>query len=236
MENYFHAETQKYIKRCKLILLIIIAPFAQAGFISAFAIILNLRQLDRDNLILLSVFLGLSVVAAMIASWVCCEVCWNKQKKHSRYTFFDIQQKAAVFSQYSGSIIRFGRRYPLRTVYVIPFKDFEGVSFEDEAKKKLIINGKIRVYFGDSYNLGYRVKDGNIVFNHWWYDETGFETVSTLKIPSFFEKPQQIANKLLEAKENYEQIPPPKQYVFKEAEAVRRRKQMELNKLRSKWN
>ena len=153
------------------------------------------------------------------------ELASHYEKRAGKYTYFEIEKKAAVFSRYAGEYVSGGRRTVIRNLYVIPLKNYQN-AYLDEKRKHLILTGEIRCYKGESDALGYHIKDGEPVFNRWWNDEANFTTVGMLKLPMDFEKPGHIAKALHQAKEQFDAIPEKKPYIFREADIVKKRREL----------
>ena len=75
----------------------------------------------------------------------------------------------------------------------------------------------------DSDFLGYHVRGGDCEFDRMWLNEGCFEELDEAVIPASFGKPERLCKALAEAKKRFDEIPPPRRYVFREADFVRRR-------------
>lgn len=228
MNTYFHAYTEKYIKRRTKAIILTVTPLAQFCMMIIWALMFNMK-LAADPGFLFSCMLtvGGCVLAGMLLCWFYCAVCERCIRTNRRYTYFEVLQKAAVFSKYKGSYTVFGKRTVIREVCVIPLKNYDR-AYLDERKKHLILTGEIRIYQGESRALGYHVKDGFPVFDKWWYNEAekSYKKVGVIRLPMDFEHPGKIAAALDTAKRGFEKIPPKKEYVFREADIVRKRKEL----------
>ncbi|MCH5199941.1 MAG: hypothetical protein J1F60_03190 [Oscillospiraceae bacterium] len=231
MNRYFHAYTKKYDKYRRTAAILTAVPLAQFSMLIIWALMFNLKRAAQPEfLIPYASAVGVSILAGMLLCWFYSAVAEHFTRVNRRYTYFEITQKAAVFSKYGGSYTRFGKRTILRRVCVIPLKSYEN-AYLDEKKKHLILTGEIRVYEGENKRLGYHIKDGFPVFDSWWYNEAekSYKTVDMIRLPMDFEHPGKIAGALHRAKREFDAIPPKKEYVFKEADIVRKRR--ELKKL-----
>ncbi len=232
--KFFHAETRKYIRRCKTVLAFIIIPLAQAAFLAAFTLLFEMQRLSEIPAEFLLGTICASAALALASAWIACEITRGRIMRHSRYTFFDIQPRCAVFSRYAGTVSRFSNSYCVRTLYVIPFSDFKEACVTGRKRgKSFIIKGKIRIYTARSTSLGYHVENGDIFFDCWWLDVAGFDIASEVRIPPFFADPHRIAAELNAAKLRFDNLPPPEKHVFEEAETVKIRKMMEMNNLQA---
>lgn len=226
--NYFHAFTKKYNKRRNVALVLIIAPVAEFSMMIIWAVMFNIKRADDIEFILpYGIIAGAGIAGGMLLCWLCCGICEVYVRNSRKYTYFEIQQKAAVFCKYKGSYRIFGKKTVLSMVCVIPMKTYEK-AFLDEKKKHIILTGKIHIYEGDQKMLSYHIKDGSPVFDKWWYNEAenSYKTVDMIRLPMDFEHPGRIAAALGKAKLEFEAIPPKKEYVFKESAIVRRRKEL----------
>lgn len=228
MNRYFHAYTKKYRKRRNAAILLTVTPLAEFCMMIIWTLMFNLKSVvSPETLISYGAAVGGCIAAGMLLCWIYCIVCDRFVDTGRRYTYFEICAKAAVFSKYRGSYRHFGKRVVLRRVCVIPLKNYEK-AFLDERKKHLILTGEIRIYEGEDKRLGYHIKDGFPVFDSWWYNEAekSYKTADMTRLPMDFEHPGQIAFALDKAKREFETAPPKKEYVFKEADIVRKRKEL----------
>ena len=232
LNSYFHAYTEKYAKRRLKATVLTVAPLAQFCMMIIWALMFNMRLISETEVVFsYAAVIGICVLTGIALCMIYAAVCDHYIRVNRRYTYFEILQKAAVFSKYKGSYTVFGEKTVIRQVAVIPLKNYDR-AYLDERKKHLILLGEIRIYQGESDALGYHVKDGFPVFDKWWYNEAekSYKTVGAMRLPMDFERPGKIAAALDAAKREFEKIPPKKEYVFKEADIVRKRR--ELKKLR----
>lgn len=211
---------------------ITVTPLAQICMMIIWVLMFNAKLASEKTIIVFYLaVIGSCVLAGMVLCMIYAAVCEHYIRVNRRYTYFEIFQKAAVFSKYKGSYTVFGEKTLLREVCVIPLKNYDR-AYLDERKKHLILIGEIRIYRGESDALGYHVKDGFPVFDKWWYNEAekSYKTAGEIRLPMDFERPGRIAAAMDKAKMEYKKIPPKKEYVFKEADIVRKRR--ELKKLR----
>lgn len=231
MYKFYHCYTRKYERRLRIAMILTITPLAQFGMLILWALLFNLKRLsERDFAAGYLAAEAVVTAAGMLLCWFYGAVSEHYIRVNGRFTYFEILPKAAVFSRYKGGYSLFGKRTVIRRVCVIPLKDYES-AYLDESRKHLILTGKIRVYEGEDRSLGYHVKDGFPDFDRWWYNEadSSRKTVDMMKLPMDFAKPAKIACALEKAKLEFNALPPKKAYVFKEADIVRKRK--ELKKL-----
>ncbi len=228
MSTFFHAYTRKYEKRRTAAILLTAAPLAEFCMMIIWTLLFNLkRAVKPDFLLPYLIAVGASIVLGMVMCWLYDAVSRHYIKANRRCTYFEIAPKAAVFSKYKGSYTLFGKKYVQRQVCVIPLEKYEK-AYLDEKKKHLILTGEIRIYQGEDSTLGYHIKEGFPLFDKWWYNEAekSYKTVEMIKLPMDFQHPGEIAAALDKAKQDMKNIPPKKQYVFKEADIVRKRKEL----------
>lgn len=228
MNRYFHAYTKKYRKRRNAAILLTVTPFAEFCMMIIWTLMFNLKSIaNPEALTVYGTAIGACITAGMLLCWFYCALCDKYISAGRRYTYFEICGKAAVFSKYQGSYRHFGRRVIMRRVCVIPLKAYEK-AFLDERKKHLILTGEIKIYEGESTRLGYHIKDGMPIFDNWWYNEAekSYKTVDMIRLPMDFEHPGKIACELDKAKLEFQTAPPKKEYVFKEADIVRKRREL----------
>ncbi len=228
MNRFFHAYTQKYRRRRNAAILLTVTPLTEFCMMIIWTVMFNLKSMAKSaQIVTYGTAVGASILAGMLLCWLYCGVCDRFVENGRRYTYFEICEKAAVFSKYRGSYRHYGRKVVLRRVCVIPLKKYEK-AYLDEKKKHLILTGEIKIYEGEHKRLGYHIKDGEPVFDTWWYNdaETSYKTADMIRLPMDFEHPGQIAHALDKAKREFEQLPPKKEYVFKEADIVRKRKEL----------
>lgn len=158
----------------------------------------------------------------MIICFAAAEFSYKKIRRHSRYTYLDIQLKFIIFSFYGGEYHSGGRRIIVRDLYYIPLDGLKNVTPEKKGGG-VILSGDFRHYCMNSENLGYHVKDGEISFDREWLNIGGFEKITSVRIPRAFGKAEKVINSIGYALERYNNLPKPKPYVFKEADFIRRR-------------
>lgn len=226
MQSYFHYNVRKDRRRLRSVLVLIIAPLFQACLLAMLTLIFSLSCVEETGgIILLGGTVCVCVLVGMLLCWGWYELISCKIAANSRYTYFDILPKTLIYSRYSGSRIVNGRRCALRTLYAIPLKSLGEVTVSGAAKNKgtLEISGEIRRYLLDSEQLGYHIVDGEAVFDRWWLEHGAFETIKRIKIPCIFGGVKRLSHEIETAKKRYDEIPPPRPHIFKEADYIRRR-------------
>lgn len=223
MRTYFHCSTGKYRRR-KAVSLVLIgcvcAETAVTAFIVAFFAVFGSGSADLALTMLVTA--AAFVAAGLVLCFASAARCDRLSTRHARYTYLDIQQKAAVISVYSGEMRILGQNAVFRELYLIPFDKLDSVSPSPDGKK-LVIAGKLRRYGMESDFLGYHVRNGSIEFDRWWLNVGGFEETDGAELRSRFGSAARICEALNEAKKRFDDIPKPKKHVFREADHIRRR-------------
>ena len=213
MRSYYHCSTAKFRRRRSVVITLVGCVSAEAA-VTAF-IVLFLSSLGPDGAAVgaltrtMLLTAGLSVTLGLAVCFFTAYSTDKKAERHSRYTFLDIQMKAAVISVYSGEMKILGQNAVFRELYLVPFKDFEGaVPYANG--RKLVIRGKIRRYGMESEFLGYHVRGGDIEFDRMWLNIGGFKELHAAAIPAYFGDPAKLCAALAEAKKRFDEIPDPR--------------------------
>ena len=226
MRSYFHCSTVKFRRRRSVVLVLTGAVCAEAA-VTAFIVMffglfgtegVRSDDLTRDMLIIAAAF----VVAGLAVCFISSAAADRKAARHSRYTYLDIQLKAAVISVYSGEMTILGKNAVFRELYLIPFRDF-GSAAPSADGKKLVIRGKLRRYGMESDFLGYHVRGGDIEFDRMWLNVGSYRELDEAEFPPYFGSPARIGAALSEAKKRFDELPKPKKHEFHEAAFIRRR-------------
>ncbi len=223
MRNFFHFSPVKPKKKAQRTIMLT-ACFCAEICIAAF-IVMIFNFLTAKNFNVIFYMLAVICVTILTGMLICffAEMYFSRRiRRCSRYTYVDIQQKTAVYSSYAGEYRVAGEKVIIRDVYYIPFAVMTGAEVMKNGKG-VNVTGKMRHYCMNSDNLGYHVRDGEVVFDRELLNESGFETMETLRIPAVFGNPERLCRAINEAKKNFDDVPAPKPYVFKEADFIRRR-------------
>ncbi len=223
MRRFFHFAPFR-LKKAQRLTVMITACFCAEICIAAFIVLIfNLLTTANSDVIfkMLAVVCG-AILLGMLICLGASLVFHRKISRNSRYTYVDIQLKTVIYSAYAGEYRVSGEKTVIRDIYYIPFAVMTGAETEKNGHG-VIITGKMRHYCMNSENLGYHIKDGEVVFDRELLNESGFETVETLRIPAVFGNPERLCMAVKECREEFEEIPAPKPYVFKEADFIRRR-------------
>lgn len=223
LRTYFHFTPQKDKKRLKKLLFCTAALCGEICIAAFFVLIFNLITAANSDVIfqVTGIICGV-ILTGMIICLAAAEFSYKKIRRNSRYTYFDIQLKFIIFSYYGGEYTTGGERIIVRDLYYIPLSGFKSVT-TDKKGKEVILSGDFRHYCMNSENLGYHVKNGEIVFDREWLNIGGFEKVESIRIPRVFGNSDRLIKSINFAVERYNSLPKPKPYVFKEADFIRRR-------------
>jgi len=215
-----------YRRRLKHFIEYTAPPLFFIAVILTITLLLSFRNLIHQEILLHAVIIVCaSIFAFTLLIRIILEVAARKTAVHARYTYIEIGLKDIIISLYAGSFAHFGERTVLRTLYVIPLKEFEEAGIVN--RKKLIIKGNIKEYTGNDQRLGYFFKDGTFEFKEAYYESQGFKEFNELVLPALFgrvETLKQIIDSFNAAKARFNALPPPKPYVFREMEFVKIRK------------
>ncbi|MCL2637713.1 MAG: hypothetical protein FWD48_05015 [Oscillospiraceae bacterium] len=227
MHSFFHADTEKYIKRRKYILWLTLLPLFQASFIAALIVIVNFRAFHEKGFHLIAVRgVGVAALVGVLLFFAAYIFTEKLVKRGARYTYFEIAEKSLIFSRYDGDYISRGKRIVSRRLYVIPLSSLKKIGFSQK-KRRIYLEGEdFREYCDLSERLNYKLSDGFPEFGSWWYNENGFKNISAVRIPKIFTETdmEKIFSNIIEAKKYFSDAPKPKPYVHKEADFVRRRR------------
>lgn len=223
MRSFYHFSPLKLKKTAQRTIMITACFCAEICIAAFIVLIFNFLTAKNYNVILYMLgVICVTILAGMLISFFTEMYSGRRVRRCSRYTYVDIQQKAVIYSSYAGEYRVAGEKVVIRDVYYIPFGALSDVR-EEKNGRGVVLSGRMRHYCMNSDNLGYHVKDGEVVFDRELLNESGFETVETLRIPAVFGNPSRLCAAIDEAKKNFEDIPVPKPYVFKEADFIRRR-------------
>jgi hypothetical protein len=207
MRSYYHCVTSKLRRRKAAVLTLVGSVCAEAALISFIVMFFGLLGGEAD---LSGGFIRAMLATAILFTAGGLALCFiiaasidKKASRHSRYTFLDIQLKAAVISVYSGEMKILGRNAVFRELYLVPFESF-GSAAPSRSGRKLVIKGRIRRYGMESDFLGYHVRGGDIEFDRMWLNVGSFRELQTAEIPAYFGDPARLGRALAEAKKRYD--------------------------------
>ncbi|MBR4096810.1 MAG: hypothetical protein IKK42_05855 [Oscillospiraceae bacterium] len=223
MRWFYHFSPLKLRKIARNTILITACFCAEICIAAFIVLIFNfLTARNYDVIFQMLMIVCCAILTGMLICFGTAMVVWKKINRKSRYTYVDIQLKTAIYSSYAGEYRVSGEKVIIRDIYYIPFGSLTGAQVAKNGKN-VIVAGKIRHYCMNSENLGYHVKDGEVVFDRELLNESGFESLEEVRIPAVFGKPERLCKAFEEGRARFEEIPAPKPYVFKEADFIRRR-------------
>lgn len=223
MRWFYHFSPVRLRKIARRTILITACFCAEICIAAFFVLFLNfLTARNYDVILQMLIIICAAILAGMLICFGTAMAVWHMISRRSRYTYVDIQPKTVVYSSYAGEYRVSGELVIIRDIYYIPFESLKDVRIEKN-RRGIILSGKIRHYCMNSENLGYHIKDGEIIFDRMLLNESGFEDRENLRIPAVFGKPERLKKSLEEGRNRFEEIPAPKPYVFKEADFIRRR-------------
>lgn len=182
---FFHADTEKYRRRLKSMLIIVLVPLFMICVFCTVNIVLNLRvDTSMEFVALMLGIIAGCVFMGMTFSFVSAYFTEKLKRRHSKYTYFDIIPGGMVYSLYAGEFTRYGKRIIMRRLFYIPFSGLEEVSRDPKTDPEAIsFKGSVREYFLASDELGYHVnEEGEIAFDHPELDTRGYEERNSLVI------------------------------------------------------
>lgn len=184
MKYFFHADTEKYRRRLKSMIIIVFMPLFAVCVFCTVNLVMNLRvDTNREFLILMLSIIAGTVFIGMTFAFTAAYFTEKLKRRHSRCTYFDILPDAMVYSVYAGEFIRYGERVIYRKLYFIRFESFESVSRDlKTAPDSVTIKGEIREFLLPDRHLGYHVENGTTSFDHPELNERGFTLRSALEV------------------------------------------------------
>lgn len=223
MRRYFHCRTDGYSARGKAVILCTAAFCAEICIAAFFVLIFNFcTSPDRSTSAAMLTVICVSLACGMTACLLAAEISRKKVRRHSRYTYLDIQPKGFVLSVYAGEYRIMGEKNVLRDLYYVPFRAITLAELCEDGKN-IVITGEIRHFCMNSDNLGYHIADGDFDFDRSILNVSGFDSPKKLRLPPMFGKPADIMKILSEAYKEWRAIPVPKPRTFREADFIRRR-------------
>lgn len=169
MREYFHADTSIYPRRLKTVIISVLMPLAAVCVFCAANIVFNLRADGDSGLALLMVYITSGCVAVgIITCFAGAYITEKKQRRHARFTYFDILPKGMIYSRYAGEHHLYGERTIYRRIYYIPFDRLKEIKRDAKISPySITFVGDIREYFFPSEQLGYHIdEDCGLLFDN----------------------------------------------------------------------
>ncbi len=215
MDYFFHADTTKYRRRLKAIVITVLVPLFGICVFCAVNILLNISSGAAKGFVglLAGVIVGCAVVG-IITVFTVVYFTHKLTARHNRFTFIDILPEGFVFSLYAGEFRRYSEQVILRRLYFVPFSGVEEISRDPKNSPcSLHIKGEIRSYLCESDRLGYHVdEDNHLQFDSAELNEKGFEKLERLEINRWFGSTKRLEIALRHYLEEYRAIPEKKPF------------------------
>ncbi len=215
MKDYFHADTTIYPKRLKTAIISIVVPLAAACVCCATTFVFNLRSGgDRFLASLMLYIIAGCVALGIIACFYGAYITEKKQRRHARFTYFDILPKGMIYSRYAGEHYLYGERVVYRRLYYISFDKLESIQRDAKtAPTAIVFSGELREYFFPSPQLGYHInEEGDLCFDNSELSQRFFQTRQKLRISGDFGSTRQLERSVLHYLELYRNAPPKKEF------------------------
>lgn len=223
MRSFYHFSPLKLRKTAQRTVMITACFCAEICIAAFIVMIFNFfTARNHDVISRMLIVICATILAGMLICFFAEMLFSRRIRRCSRYTYVDIQQKTVIYSSYAGEYRVSGEKVIIRDIYYIPFGSLTDVR-EEKNGRGVIVTGKLRHYCMNSDNLGYHIKDGEVLFDRELLNESGFETMETLRIPAVFGNPAKLCKAISEGKAGFDEIPAPKPYTFREADFIRRR-------------
>ncbi|GHV49115.1 hypothetical protein FACS189499_09940 [Clostridia bacterium] len=233
--KYFHADTDRFRKQCRLIIAVSFSAVYFGGVLAFLLLFVNLRTFAADGTArTLLIAAGIAALSEILFAWGVYSFTVRKISNSARYTYADITEGNIIYSSYAGDRWLYGEKFPLRELSVVPLKGLSGAGKDVSTGAVVFLcrdDCPGRFYHDTDEKLGYHIRGGVLDFDNWWYNENGFRAMSSVRIPNVFSDPDALLASALEAKRKFDAIPPPKPYVHKEPEFLRRERQKKMQEL-----
>lgn len=242
MKYFFHAETDKYSRRLKhMMLLVSMSVFA----VCAFCTINIVLHFGSEIVYLLLAVIGGFILLGMIFAFSAVYFTDKYTRRHNKYTYFDFLPKGMIFSEYAGEFTRYGEKIILRRLYYIPFASLTSVSRDPKAAPhNLTFSGEIRAYFQESDRLGYHIgEDGNLEFDSAELNSRLYEVLPALVVRDRFGNTKKLEKSVNFYLEQFKNTPEKKPFNISDYVSVQKRTKLhtsnpalEAPSFSRKWN
>lgn len=215
MDYFFHADTSKYRRRLKAIVITTAVPLFGICVFCVVNILLNYSAgASRGIILLMAAVIAGCVFVGAAAIFTAAYFCYKLDRRHSRFTYLDILPDCFVFSLYAGEFRDYSEKVILRRLYVVPFSGVEEISRDGRNSPfALNVRGEIRCYLCETDRLGYHVdEDDHMRFDSPELDERGFEKLDRLCIDGWFGRTKHLEKALNFYLEQYRNIPEKKPF------------------------
>ncbi|MBQ9948771.1 MAG: hypothetical protein IJO91_10335 [Oscillospiraceae bacterium] len=210
MRDYFHADTSKYPRRLRAVLIAVLVPLGAVCIFCTAMMIFNLRE-DGDKgfvQFMLYVIAG-CVAAGMATAFTGAYITDKKVRRHARYTYIDLLPSCMVYSRYAGEHYMYGERVIHRRLYYIHYSEIRDVTRDPkQAPAELLIRGEIHSYLLASEQLGYHIdEEGELKFDRPELNERHFDILTRLTIRSDFGSTKQLQRSIEYYREQFVNAP-----------------------------
>ena len=229
MRNFFHADTTRYRRRLKSMVIIVLVPLFAACVFCVVNIFLSLKgEVDTEFIALMLLICVGCVLTGMVFTFAAAYLTEKAVRRHSRFTYFDILPQGMVYSRYAGDCYYFGKREIYRRMYYIPFSGLEEISRDPKVNARAVtFKGEIRSFLLPSDHLGYHVDEvGATSFDNWELNTYGFDTLKTLEIRTDFGCTKHLAASAQHYLEQFRAIPEKKPFNIAEHIATKSKKRL----------
>lgn len=227
IEYFFHADTTKYRRRLKAIVITTVVPLFGICVFCAVNILLNFSSGVSGELqkLMAAVIAGCVFVGA-VTIFTAAYFCYKADRRHSRFTYLDILPDGFVFSVYAGEFRDYSEKVILRRLYFVPFSGVEEISRDQKNSPfSITVRGEVRCYLCESDRLGYHVdEDDHMHFDSPELDEKGFEKLDVLRIDGWFGNTRKLERSLNFFLEQYRNAPEKKPFNIADYVAVKRKR------------
>ncbi|MCL1832167.1 MAG: hypothetical protein FWG45_04550 [Oscillospiraceae bacterium] len=234
MKSYFHCDANIYRRKIRRFFEYTAAPAVFVVVFLTLCLLLSFRNLMNSGILLpAAAIIGGVVLLFAIIVRVMLEVSEHFIRTHSKYTYVEIGLKDVIVSVYAGRYPEGRERIVLRELFIIPLNVFvsaQAVGTQRKGRSIIIKAQGIRAYVGKSSRLGYTFKEGELIFKEFFYNEAGYKRLDKMFIPRQFENIDEIIRSIYAAKENFDNLPPAPEYVFKESAYVIARKKRDKDR------
>lgn len=227
MDFFFHADTTKYRRRFRAIVITTVVPLSGICVFCAVNILLNISAgASRELILLLAAVTAGCVLVGCCAVFTAAYFCYKFDRRHSRFTYLDILPDGFVFSLYAGEFRDYSEKVIMRRLYFVPFSGVSEIVRDGKNSPfSLTVRGEIRCYLCETDRLGYHVsEDDHTHFDAPELDERGFRLMDSLTIDGWFGRTKRLEASLKYYLEQYRSIPEKKPFNIADYIPVKRKK------------
>ncbi len=227
MDYFFHADTTKYRRRLKAIVVTTAVPLLGISVFCAVNILLNFSSgASKELLLLMAAVIAGCVFMGTVTVFTAAYFCYKLDRRHSRFTYLDILPDGVVFSLYAGEYRNYSELVILRRLYFAPFSGMKEIVRDPKSSPfSLTVCGEVRYYLCETDRLGYHVsEDDHLLFDSPELDRRGFEKLDRIQIDGWFGRTKRLEAALKYYLEQYRSTPEKKPFNIADYVSVKRRK------------